>query len=531
MVDQSEVRQKAFDVVIIGAGVNGLTAAALLARAGKQVVVVERRDRVGGALVSEELIPGYRFDSVTSNPGWLSPALVRELHLDQHGLELLPAEDALVAPFTDGRALTIWRDAQRSYASVRTHSPRDSQQWQPFTERMHKLAGFLAALYAAPAPRPVGGGARELVDMAMLGKRARALGKTDMIELLRVLPMSVAELLDDWFEADALKAAVGAGGVAGIQQGVRSAGTAFVLLHHHIGQAPGGFRMRQRFRGGVGAVADAFAQAAQAAGAQIRVQAEVAQIIVKDWTARGVVLSNGEAIDATTVLSSLPARRSLIDLVDVAQLDPEFVHAVRHVRARGVQARLHFALGAVPAFQGVDAEALRGVLSIAPDLDYIERAYDDAKYGRASARPVLEIRIPSLTDETAAPAARHIMSVDVQYAPFRLRDGAWDAGAAEALRAAVVQTLSTYAPGLNDIIEDVRVLTPRDLSETYGLPEGSLDYAELGLDQLLFMRPLGELARYRTPIGNLLLCGADTHPGRALTGASGRLAARALLKG
>ncbi|HEY0671324.1 MAG TPA: NAD(P)/FAD-dependent oxidoreductase [Longimicrobiales bacterium] len=519
----------AYDVAILGAGANGLTAATLLAKAGKRVVVVDRRATVGGALVTEELIPGFHFDSVTSDAGWLSPALVKELQLRQHGLDLLEPEASLVTPFSDGRALAIWRDAQRSYASIRSHSPRDSQQWTPFAERLNKLAGFLASLYAASPPRPIGGGARELVDMALLGRRARALGKTDMIELLRVLPMSMAELLDDWFELDPLKAAVGAGGINGIQQGVRSAGTSFVLLHHHIGQSAGGFRMRQRYRGGVGALSAVLANAARAAGVEIRLETEVTQIIVKDWTAHGLLLGDADAIPAATVLASTSARTTLIDLVDVAQLDPEFVHAVGNVRARGVKARVHLALNRLPSFRGVDAEALRGVISIAPDLNYIERAYDDAKYGRMSARPVLEVRIPSLTDASLAPAGKHSMSIDVQYAPFQLRSGPWTETERTALGDAVIRTLTEYAPDLHSLLIDRRVLTPADLQDNYALPEGSLDYAELGLDQILFMRPLGELARYATPIQNLYLCGADTHPGRALTGASGRLAARTIL--
>ena len=520
----------AYDVVIIGAGVNGLTAAALLAKAGKRVVVVERRDVVGGALVTEELIPGHRFDSVTSNPGWLSPALIKELDLKKHGLEQLPDDESLVTPLADGRALTLWRDIQRSYASIRSHSPRDSQYWAAFTERMQKLSGFLATLYAAPAPRPIGGGTRELIDMALLGKRARGLGKTDMVELLRVLPMSVAELLDDWFDTEALKAAVGASGVQGIQQGVRSAGTSFVMLHHHIGQTQGAFRMRQRFRGGVGAVSDALANAARAAGAQIRLGSDVERVIVRSWRAQGVVLDGGEELMATTVLSSAPLRRTMIDLVDVAQLDPEFVHAVGNVRARGVQARVHLALNALPAFREVDAEAMRGTISIAPDLNYIERAYDDAKYGRVSEKPVLEITIPSLADASAAPAGKHSMSVSVQYTPYRLRKGEWGNEDRVALGDVVVKTIAQYAPGLESAITNRVMLTPRDLADKYGMPEGSTDYAELGLDQILFMRPLGSVARYETPIENLYICGADTHPGRALTGASGRLAARVVLK-
>ena len=519
-----------YDVLVIGAGMNGLTAATVLAKAGKRVLVVERREGVGGALVTEELIPGYRFDSVTGNAGWVSPALIKELELGKHGLEQLADDLSLVTPLADGRALTIWRDLQRSYASIRTHSPRDSQYWAAFTERMNKLSGFLAALYAAPAPRPIGGGKRDLVDMALLGKRARGLGKTDMIELLRVLPMSVAELLDDWFDTDALKAVVGAGGVQGIHQGVRSAGTSFVMLHHHIGQAQGAFRMRQRFRGGVGAVTQALANAARAAGVQIRTGADVRQIIVKNWSAAGVLLQDGEAVAATTVLSSAPLRNTMIDLMDVAQLDPELVHAMGNVRARGVQARVHLALDGLPVFRGVDAEALRGIISIAPDLDYIERAYDAAKYGRVSEKPVLEITIPSLVDASAAPAGKHAMSITMQFAPYTLRAGEWESADRSALGDTVVQTIAEYAPELAGLIAGRVVLTPPDLAREYAMPEGSVDYAELGLDQVLFMRPLGELARYATPIENLYLCGADTHPGRALAGASGRLAARVVLK-
>ena len=519
----------AYDVIIIGGGVNALTAATTLAKAKKRVLVVEQGERAGGSLVTEELIPGFRFNTVTDDAGWLSSGVQRELKLAQHGLALLEHEQALVAPLSDGRALTIWRDLQRAYTSIRTQSPRDSHQWEPFAQRMSKLAGFLGTLYAAPPPRPIGGGARDLFDVAMLGRRARALGRADMIELLRVVPMSVGELLEDWFESDGLKATLGAAGVFGIKQGVRSAGTSFVLLHHHVGQPAGGFRMRQRYRGGVGSVANALLAAARAAGVEIRFNTAVSQIITREWKAQGVLLADGNAVGSTHVLSSAPVRRTLIDLVDVAQLDPEFVRAVQNVRERGVTARVHLALNRLPTFRGVDAEALRGVMSFAPDLDYIERAYDDAKYGRMSARPVLEARIPSLVDGTLAPAGKHVMSINVQYTPYELRDGGWD-GLSDALGDVVVKTLSEYSPDIEGLIVGRHVLTPRDLANKYGLPEGSLDYAELGLDQILFMRPLGELARYATPIEGLYICGADTHPGRAVTGASGRLAALQLLR-
>jgi phytoene dehydrogenase-like protein len=276
-------------------------------------------------------------------------------------------------------------------------------------------------------------------------------------------------------------------------------------------------------------LANALAAAARHAGAEIRLDTRVREIIVRNWVASGLLLDDGDAIPATTVLSSASARSTLIDLMDVAQLDPEFLHNVDNVRARGVQARLHLALNRLPSFRGIDAEALHGVISIAPDLDYIEHAYDDAKYGRVSARPVLQLRIPSLSDASLAPAGKHALSIDVQYAPFALRAGGWGERERGELIAAVMRTLADYAPDLESLIVDRVLLTPVDLQERYALPEGSLDYAELGLDQILFMRPLGSLARYATPIRNLYLCGADTHPGRALTGASGRLAARAVL--
>ncbi|MGQ0814615.1 MAG: phytoene desaturase family protein [Gemmatimonadota bacterium] len=498
-----------YDAVVIGAGINGLTAAGQLAGAGKRVVVLEKRASIGGAASTEELIPGFRFNTCTDNAGHVAPQLVQKLKLD-----LLPAEDSVT---TLGPGFTLTRELNRSVAAIRQQSARDAEQWPQFARLMHQFAGFIEALYAMPAPRPIDGGTGDLFAMAMLGKRARALGRANMIELLRVMPMSVAELLDDYFESDALKATVAAQGITALHQGPFSAGTAFVLLHHHIGQESGAFRMRQRFRGGIGALVNAVASAS---GAEICVNSEVAQIVVRQGRAQGVVLANGEEIRAQAVVSSIDVKRTLIDLVDVAQLDPEFLHAVRHVRSRGVVARMHLALSELPRFGGVAEHALRGVISVGSQIQHLERAYDDVKYGRISARPFLEARIPSLTDPSLAPAGRHTMSVSMQYVPY-------DADR-DAVGSLAVQTLAEHAPNLTSAIIDRRVFTPRDLEMAYGLPEGNVEHAELGLDQILFMRPLPECARHATPIENLYLCGAGTHPGRAVLGASGRLAAKAM---
>lgn len=519
---------KAYDVVVIGAGLNGLTTAAYLAKTGARVLVVERRDVVGGATVTEELIPGFKFDSVTSNAGWLGREIMDDLDLNRHGMQLLSPEASVTT--AGDQPLTLWRDMSRTLASIGQQSTSDAAKWRPFAERMAKLTDFLATLYTLPALRPLAAGTGELMDMARIGRRFRGLGRADMVELLRVLPMSVAELLDDEFQTPALKAMVGASAITNLHQGPRAAGTTFVMLHNHIGQETGAFRMRARYRGGVGNLANAFAASARAAGAEIRLGASVSAIITRNWAAHGVVLENGEEIVAKAVVSSLDAKRTLTKLVDVAQLDPDFVHAVQNVRARGVVARVHIALNSLPRFNGVDDEGMRGVISIAPTLDYIEKAYDAIKYGNASEHPYLEVTIPSLSDPSLAPEGKHTMSVSVQYAPYTLRGKEWDASQRAALGDAVMKTLDEYAPNLSSAAQSRVTLTPRDLEESYGLPEGNIEHGELGLDQVLFMRPVAGWARNATPIGQLFLAGAGTHPGRAIAGGSGRLAARTILK-
>jgi phytoene dehydrogenase-like protein len=518
-----------YDAIVIGAGLNGLTAATCLATAGRKVLVLEARDRLGGLAAPASLAPGFTIEPA-AGPGWISSDLWRELSLDRHGLALLPPEPCLASPNLDGEALVLWRSQERTIESLRARSSTDAARWPAFADRVARLAELLRWLYHRPPPRLGARGFGEWLELVALGRRARALGRSDLTELARVLPTPIADLVEDTFRDDRLKAVIAAGGVAGIQQGPRSGGTTFLFLHHQVGEAPGAFRMRQPVRGGSGAIVAAIGQAARAAGAEIRTGAPVRTIRIAEVRASGVVLDNGDEIDAGCVMSSIDARRTLLELVGPASLDPELVRALQHIRYRGVVARIHLALDALPTVRGLPDEVFSGVVTIVPGVDGIERAYDDVKYGRLSSRPLLEIRVPSAADPSLAPPGKHVMSISVQYAPYRRRDRAWDETSRDELGSAVMSVLEEHMPRVSRLVLHRQMLTPLDLEQDHGLPEGSIEYGELALDQTWFMRPVPECSRYRTPIRALYLCGAGMHPGRGIAGGAGRLAARMALK-
>lgn len=523
-------RGSRYDAIVIGAGIEELVAAAYLAGTGLRVLQLERAEVVGGSAVTEELAPGFRFDSCADDVGWLPGRIARDLGLT--GLVRLSPDPVLFAPQPSGQPLLLWRDADRTRESIRSHSSADAERWDDFRRQMARFARYLERLYWNPPPRPTATGMKDLVSLLDLGRRLRGLGRSDMIEFLRILPMPAYDLLNDWFESDALKAALGGDAITGILQGPRSAGTAFVLLHHQVGNAAGQFGPRCVVRGGIGNLAAALASAAGRSGVDLRLGAQLARVAVDDGRALGVTLESGEELAARAVVSGADPRRTFLQLVGPLHLEPDFVRAVENIRFRGARARVHLALGALPRFEGLEGDGpLRaGVISIGPTLDYLERAYDDAKHGGVSRRPVLRARIPSLEDPSLSPPGRHVMSISVQYAPWRLKDGEWDDARREALADLVVDTLAEYAPNLPQIIQERRVLTPRDMERAYGITEGHLYHGELALDQILFMRPVPGWAHYRTPIRNLYLCGPGTHPGGGVAGASGRNAARAVIR-
>jgi phytoene dehydrogenase-like protein len=488
------------------------------------VLVLERRATVGGSVVTSEFTPGFKADVVLHDAGYLSARIASDLELLKHGLTILPAPAALVLQ-PGGKHLRLDNDITKTAASIGALSAKDAKQWPEFAGRISRIAGFLEALYSAPAPSIDASSSADLLSMLDLGRRLRKLGRTEMVELMRIVPMSVDELLGDWFESDALKGAVGARGITNIMQGPRGGGTAFVLLHHMVGRAPGAFHAPVTAKGGVGEIARALADSARAAGVEIRTGTIVERISMTADRAKGVVLKGGEEIAAKRVVSSADPRQTFLSLCDPSREEPEFVQAVGNIKYKGAWAKVHLALSALPA-----AASGGETLVVSPDLTYLEKAYDDAKYGRVSARPYLQARVPTVADPSMAPAGKHVMSVHVQYAPYHLREGAWDDRTKAVLAESVVATLGEYLPGFAGTVMSRHVVSPLDLEKEYSLPEGNGYHGELTLDQILFMRPVAGWSRYSAPVKDLFLCGAGTHPGGGIVGGAGFNAARAILK-
>jgi phytoene dehydrogenase-like protein len=520
-----------YDALVVGGGHNGLTCAAYLARAGKRVLVLERRERVGGAAVTEEVFPGFRFSVYSYVVSLLRPEIIRELELPRHGLHILPLESTLT-PLPDGNYLAQWNDHDQNRRELARHSPRDAEAYDEFGRLMHRMARAVKPFLGMVPPDPASLRPRDLAGLARLSSHLRGLGSAQLRALHKLLTMSSADYLDEWFETEALKATKSASGIIGTMLGPRSPGTAYVLLHHYMGEIDGVFRAWGFARGGNGTVSAAIAAAAQAAGAEIRTQAPVARVRVANGRATGVVLESGEEIEAALVVSNADPRRTFLDLVGREHLPADFTASIERFRFRGASAKVNLALAGLPDFTCLPGAGphLRGAISISPSVEYLERAYDEAKYGEFSRRPYMDVIIPSMIDPGMAPPGRHVMSIFAQYAPYRL-SGGWTDARREAFGDAVVDTLAQYAPNLKSVILHRQVLTPADIEATVGLTEGSIFQGELTLSQMFFLRPAPAWAQYGTPIRGLYQCGAGTHPGGGVMGAPGRNAAAAILRG
>jgi phytoene dehydrogenase-like protein len=511
-----------FDVVVIGGGSNGLVAAAGLARAGRTVLLLEQGPAVGGDAALEEFHPGFRAPPAALDQGWVPPAVLAGLGLAAP--EVSHSEFTAGVSVGGGEVLLVPADPARAADVIRRRSPRDAERWGPFTARLRNLAGFLEALYQLPPPDIDTRALADLMPLLGLGRKYRALGRDDMIELLRVLPMSVQELLDDWFESEPLKAAIAAGGVQDIRQGPRSGGTSYVLLHHLVGAPAGAVRRTGWWRAGPDALVRRLEPVARGAGVTIRTGTAVARIEIRDDTVTGVVLASGEEIAAPAVVSTLDPVRTLLRLVDPVWLEPEVLHAVQKIKLRGCRATVLFALDADPGIPGGD-----GIVSLTPTTTALERAYDAAKYGLVSERPHVTVSCPTLRWPGLAPAGGHVLVAHAQWVPYQTRDGAWSGARGAALGDAVTGLLEETAPGFAAKVRGRVVRAPADLEARYGLTEGAVTHGELTLDQILFMRPIPGCGRYRLPVAGLYLGGPGAHPGPGIAGGPGWLAMKALL--
>jgi len=518
-----------YDAIVIGAGHNGLVAAAYLARAGRKVVVLERREVVGGAAMTEEIFPGYRFTEFSYVVSLLRPEIIRDLELPKHGLKILPLPST-VTPLENGDYLAGWDDHDLTRQEVYRHSPLDAEAYDEYSRVMARAAKAIKPVISMVPPDPSSLSPRDLLGLLKIGKYARSLSEKELYRIAKLVTQSSADLLDEWFEFDPLKGTKSASGIIGTFLGPRSPGTAYVLLHHYMGEIDGAFRAWGFAKNGTGGVSAAIASSARALGVEIRTNAPVQQLIVKGGRAAGVVLHNGDELQAKTVMSAADPKRTFLQFVEEKHLPGEFVQAVKSFRVRGSSGKVNIALSELPDFTCLPGEGPlhRGAISISPSIDYIERAYDEAKYGQFATEPYIDMIIPSMIDRDMAPPGHHVMSCFVQYAPYDI-EGGWNDAKREAFGETVIATIEKYAPNIRRAIVGKQVITPADIERIAGITGGNIFHGELLLHQLFFFRPAPQWADFRTPIPGYYFGAAGAHPGGGVMGAPGKLAAEAIL--
>ncbi len=540
-IDQDVTQQ--WDAIVIGGGVNGLVCAAYLAKAGRKTLVLESRSEPGGGAATSQIAPGFRVPRLAHSTGPLRRDVVEDLELlaprkgvahkspTGHGdgsLTFLPSPVDIAALDPNGGAVVIYHDPARTAILLDGRSARDRDAWPRFQSSRAAIARVLGSLFAITPPSVDEPSARDLWHLLKTLRRFRALGRDDEYRLLRFGPMPAADLVCEWFDHELLRAAIAADGIFGAMMGPWSAGSGMTLLLAAANEAVGAAETRF-VQGGPGRLADVLGARVREAGGDVRTGARAARVLVREDRAQGVALENGDELAARLVVSAIDPKRTFLDLCDPVDLAPEFLWRMRHYRARGTLAKVNLALSALPAFTGVDREALTGRVRIGPSLDYLERAFDHAKYGRPSSEPWIELTIPSVLDASLAPSGTHVLSACVQFAPYALRDRSWDQER-DALGQTVMRTLEQYAPGIGALVVARDVITPEDFEREWGFTGGHIFHGELAFDQLLTMRPLLGWGQYRSPIEGLYMCGSGTHPGTGMTGGSGANAAREILR-
>jgi phytoene dehydrogenase-like protein len=520
-----------FDVVIVGGGHNGLVTAAYLARAGRRVLVLERRELVGGCSVTEEIWPGYRVSTAAYLSSLLQDRIVRELELERFGYLVDPKDPAFFSVFPDGRHFFMWQDDRKTLDEIAKFSKRDAETYPVFEQYLEKLAIVVESLLLTSPPEFPPHGVLDFVDYLKLAGRMRKLSRSEIVGLVKIFTQSAADFLDEWFESPEVKVTLATDGVIGANGGPRSPGTAYILLHHCMGGVGGKRGLWGFVRGGMGAISESIAQSARSKGAEIRVNAPVQRIKVSGGRVRGVVLETGEEIEAPIVASNLDPHVTFLKLLGEDDLDPDFRESIRRFRIEGTSLKINLALSGVPDFVALPGAGLqhRATMHICPSIEYIERAWDDAKYGRPSERPLLEMTIPTMYDPSLAPPGHHIMGIFIQYAPYTLNGLKWD-DIREPYGDHVLNLIQEYAPNIRSIVVHRQVLSPLDLERRFGITGGNIFHGEMSLDQMFVMRPVAGWARYRMPVGGLYLCGSGAHPGGGVMGAPGYNAAREILK-
>jgi phytoene dehydrogenase-like protein len=524
--------QSSHDVIIIGGGHNGLVTAAYLARAGLKTLVLERREMLGGCAVTEEIWPGFRISTGAYLTSLLQERIIHDLDLFRFGYKVDPKDPSFFSPFPNGRCLYFWQDERKTLEEIAQFSRKDAQAFPAYEEKLDRLARIIEPLLLITPPNFPPSRAWDFVDYLKLLGRFRGLASKDIVALVKIFTQSAADFLDEWFESEELKVTLATDAVIGANGGPRSPGTAYILLHHCMGSVGGKRGLWGFVRGGMGAVSEAISAAARSAGATIRTTAVVEKIMIRNGAAEGVVLQGGEELKARVVASNLDPHVTFLKLIEGGVLDPEFTTAIRNLRTEGTSCKINLALSGLPEFKvrpETPGPHHRATMHICPSIDYIERAWDDAKYGRPSQRPMLELTIPTMYDSTLAPAGRHIMGIFLQYAPYSLSEGDWDQ-LREPFAGRVLDLIEEYVPNIRSIILDRQVLTPLDMERRFGITGGNIFHGEMSLDQMFFLRPVAGWARYRTPVRGLYLCGSGAHPGGGVMGAPGYNAAREILR-
>ena len=520
-----------YDAIVVGAGHNGLVNACYLARAGLKVLVLERNSYIGGAAVSRSLFDGFTYSNCSYVCSLLRTEIIRGLELPSHGLQIIPYEGG-VTMMRDGGHLAVYDNHDAMRREIARHSRHDAEAYDRYVRDMLRHCRFIKPLLLREPPDPTSFRPRDLQELLFLGKHFHKLGEARMYDTMRFFTMSCADMLEEYFESEIVKAHLSGSSIIGTALGPRSPGSAYVLLHHYMGSIDGAVGAWGFARGGMGAITQALGASLRASGGTIRASAPVEQILVKNGRATGVVLVGGEEIAAPVVVSNMDVKRTFLETVSPQHLPAEFLEQVRRFKIRGSSGKLNIALDGLPHFPAIPqgSPSTRGDMHITDTLEMVERAYDDWKEGRWSREPYVDMLIPTQIDPTMTPDGKHYMSVFVQYCPYKLADGEWTPEKRQAFGNTVIDAIARHSPDFKNLILHAEIRTPRDIENEVGLTEGNIFQGELTFDQLLFNRPIPGYAQYRAPVRGMYMCGSSTHPGGGVMGAPGANSANAILR-